>query len=334
VNLATGQGGSGRQAGSAFKVFTLAAAMKAGYRLDSYWVGPQTITIGDPQCAGRGGAPWVVSNAGDGEAGTFTLASATADSVNTVFAQLVTQVKPEAVVKVAEKMGIKSPLKPQCSITLGAQAINPLEMTAAYATLANKGVYHEPTPVERITTPDQTRLHFPLRTRTAIPENDANLVTYALQGVVTSGTGTAAALSDGRPVAGKTGTAQNYADAWFCGYTPQLATCVWVGYPKEEKPLLNIQDGSSTVGTVYGGTIPAEIWHDFMSDALDGARVIDFTHPDFSTQTEGNQAPPTTEPSPTETRSPRPGPSPSETPPRPSPRPSPKPKPKPKPKPT
>jgi membrane peptidoglycan carboxypeptidase len=201
-------------------------------------------------------------------------------------------------------------------------------MTAAYATLADQGVYHEPTPIERITTPQQTRLHVPQRTRTAIPANDANLVTNALQGVVTSGTGTAAALSDGRPVAGKTGTAQNYADAWFCGYTPQLATCVWVGYPKKEQPLLNIQDGSSVVGTVYGGTIPAEIWHDFMTDALNGAKVIDFTQPDFSTQTQGNQAPsPTTEPSPTERHSPRP--SPTEIPPKPKPRPSPRPSPKP-----
>lgn len=326
VNLATGQGGSGRQAGSAFKVFTLAAAMKDGYSLDSYWVGPETITVNDPKCAGRGGKPWIVSNAGDGEAGTFSLASATADSVNTVFAQLVTQVKPEAVVRVAERMGITSPLQPHCSITLGAQAVNPLEMTVAYATLANEGDYYEPTPFTRITTPEQTRLKVSQRTREALDPNDANLVTNALEGVVTSGTGIAASLSP-RPVAGKTGTAQNYADAWFCGYTPQLAACVWVGYPDEEKPLTDIQNGSSTVATVYGGTIPAEIWHDFMSDALEGQRTVGFTEPDFSTQTVGNQAPPSPEPEPEPTEEPtrpRPEPSPSDRP-RPNPRPSPSP---------
>ena len=93
--------------------------------------------------------------------------------------------------------------------------------------------------------------------------NVAAQVTGALQGVVTGGTGTAAALGS-RPVAGKTGTAENFQDAWFCGYVPQLATCVWVGYPKGEIPLLNVEG----VGEVFGGTLPAEIWHNYMAGAV------------------------------------------------------------------
>ena len=99
-------------------------------------------------------------------------------------------------------------------------------------------------------------------TRVLTP-NVAARLTGALQGVVQHGTGTAAALGS-RPVAGKTGTAENFQDAWFCGYVPQLATCVWVGYPKGEIPLLNVEG----VGEVFGGTLPAEIWHNFMGPAV------------------------------------------------------------------
>ena len=100
---------------------------------------------------------------------------------------------------------------------------------------------------------------------------------YALQGVVQKGTGTAAALG-ARPVAGKTGTAENFQDAWFCGYVPQLATCVWVGYPKGEIPLLNVEG----VGEVFGGTLPAEIWHNYMAGAVGNLPVKQFPTPDYN----------------------------------------------------
>ena len=116
--------------------------------------------------------------------------------------------------------------------------------------------------------------------------NDADLVTYALEDVVTSGTGTAARLSD-RPAAGKTGTAQDYVDAWFCGYTPQLATCVWVGYPQGEIPMECVEG----VCPVYGGTIPAAIWHDFMTVAMQGLPVESFTTPSFDGHTIGPETP-------------------------------------------
>ena len=116
--------------------------------------------------------------------------------------------------------------------------------------------------------------------------NDADLVTYALEDVVTSGTGTAARLSD-RPAAGKTGTAQDYVDAWFCGYTPQLATCVWVGYPQGEIPMECVEG----VCPVFGGTIPAAIWHDFMTVAMQGKPVESFTTPSFEGHTVGPEHP-------------------------------------------
>jgi penicillin-binding protein 1A len=113
--------------------------------------------------------------------------------------------------------------------------------------------------------------------RRALNSNVAAQLTYALQGVVQHGTGTAASLG-ARPVAGKTGTAENFQDAWFCGYVPQLATCVWVGYPKGEISLYNVEG----VGEVAGGTLPAEIWHDYMSQAVANLPVKDFPTPDLN----------------------------------------------------
>jgi penicillin-binding protein 1A len=307
VNLATGAGGSGRAAGSAFKPFTLAAAMKQHYSLNSYWYGPSQITIPDPECYTNGG-PWQPSNAADEESGSFSLANATKYSVNTVYAQLVTDVGPQNVVDVAHKLGIQSKLDPNCSIALGAVNVNPLEMTSAYATFAARGMHHRPTPLVSVKGPDGKPLPLGGKKPTrALPANDADLVTYALEGVVQpGGTGSAAALPDGRPIAGKTGTAQAYSDAWFCGYTPQLATCVWVGYVKDSESLVNVEG----VPYVYGGTIPAEIWRTFMERAMQHyPRVADFATPSFEGYTKGPSAsvPPTSAPTAT------PSPTPSET---------------------
>jgi penicillin-binding protein 1A len=329
VNLATGDGGSGRQAGSAFKPFTLAAAMEQGYSLDSRWYGPSPITIQDPECY-TDGAPWELSNASDSESGTFTLLSATTHSVNTVYAQVASAVTPKAIVDVAGRMGIRSPLEPVCSITLGTQAVTPLEMTNGYATIAARGWRHRASPLERVDTADgETDLQIGGRGKLVLRQNDADLITYALETVIESGTGTAAAI--GRPAAGKTGTAQEYWDAWFCGYVPQLVTCVWVGYPQGEIPLENVEGFSA----VYGGTIPALIWHDFMSQATANMRIKDFPEPSFEGYSLGAPTPPpppppsvapspSPKPSPSPSRSPKPSPSPSPTPsPSPSPPPSP-----------
>jgi penicillin-binding protein 1A len=338
VNLATDEcAGCGRQAGSAFKPFTLAAAMADGYDLRQYWSGPTPITIPNKECY-TNGRPWTLSNSSDSENGTFTLKDATAFSVNTVFAQVAAQLGPDRVVDMAHALGIRSKLEAVCSITLGTQAVNPLEMTNAYGTLADRGLLTRATPLisvnDRHKQPVPTSSGKPLNPpqQQVLDRNDADLVTSALQGVVDYGTGTAADL--GRQVAGKTGTAQEYVDAWFCGYlpapaarapapdgysaAPQLTTCVWVGYPKNEIPMTSVEG----VAPVFGGTIPAAIWHDYMLKAVDhlGIAPTLFPVPSNEGHTKGPATPapitpsPTLTPSPTETPSPTGTPSPTDSP--------------------
>jgi penicillin-binding protein 1A len=253
-----------REAGSAFKPFTLVAALEDGISLGSVWHGPPSLTIPDPRCEGAEG-PWRVSNYADESAGTMTLKDAIAHSVNTIFAQVVVAAGPEKVTHVAHRMGITTRLQPVCSITLGSQPVTPLEMTDAYATLAARGVRHAPTALGAVTwNGGELPAPRPRRARQAVPAGIVSETTDALEGVIEQGTGTAAEI--GRPAAGKTGTAESFEDAWFCGYVPQLATCVWIGYPQAEIPLLNVEGFPE----VFGGSIPALTWHDFMLGALAG----------------------------------------------------------------
>jgi penicillin-binding protein 1A len=315
--------GLGRQAGSAFKPFTLAAAMEQKISLNSVWSGPSSIEIPDKRCYDYAkGEPWTPHNAADEESGTFTLAQATAHSVNTVFAQVVTTVGPASVVDMAHRAGIDSDLQPVCSITLGSQGVHPLEMADAYATFAARGVHHDPISIAAVKNPSGSVIHRASTKGTRVMrQNNADLVTYALEGVIRSGTGTAAAID--WPDAGKTGTAQNYQDAWFCGYTAQLTTCVWMGYPRtENRPMVNVEG----VYHVFGGTIPAAIWHDFMTAAMKGQPAVDFPTPSFSgydTNPEGAIIPePSPPPSPSPPPTPTPGVIPSDTPKPPKPKPS------------
>jgi membrane peptidoglycan carboxypeptidase len=155
----------------------------------------------------------------------------------------------------------------------------------------------------------QQLIEFPGKGDQVISKNNANLVTKALEGVISKGTA-AATAPIGRPAAGKTGTAQDYRNAWFCGYTPQLAACVWVGYLNTNTPLLNVEG----VPEVFGGTIPAQIWHDFMVQATQNMKVENFTSPSQVGYTKGGSAPspqpqPTPTPTPSSKHSPSPAPS-------------------------
>jgi penicillin-binding protein 1A len=262
-----------RQAGSAFKTFTLTAALEDGISLDSVWTGPPSLTIPDPRCLGSTG-PWQVHNYADESAGTMPLVQAVARSVNTIFAQVVVRVGPDRVAEVAHRMGITSRLEPVCSITLGSPAVTPLEMTDAFATLADRGVRHAPFAIREIRSSHGLLLRRRSgRLRVAIPQDVADQVTYALEHVIAEGTGTAAAID--RPAAGKTGTGENFQDAWFCGYVPQLAACVWVGYPQGELPMTDVEGFSG----VFGGSLPALIWHDFMTTAVARRPVESFAVP-------------------------------------------------------
>jgi penicillin-binding protein 1A len=270
---------SGRTAGSAFKPFTLATAINQDISVYTGLSGPSSLTITDPKCS-TNGVPWTVHNYADESGGYMNLLDATAHSVNTIFAQLVDIVGPDQVAITAHKMGITSQLDSVCSITLGSQAVNPLEMTDAYATLAARGVHRDPQAFDLVRGPrggQIGKLNAP--GAQAIPQNTADLVTYALEGVVSHGTGTAAYF--GRPAAGKTGTAENYEDAWFCGYVPQLAACVWIGYPKAEISLFNVEG----YGAVFGGSLPALIWNRFMSEAVKSLPAQDFPYPQFTGHT-------------------------------------------------
>ena len=274
-NLAT-QGG--RTAGSSFKPFTLTTALLQGISLYSTFAGPPALTVPDPRCDFNG-QHWQPHNFADESSGTMNLIDATAHSVNTIYAQLAVLVGPQNIAATAHKMGISSPLSPVCSITLGVNAVNPLEMTDAYATLAARGIHHEPQAFQEVHGPTGALIATASKGTRVLPQSVADQVTYALEHVVQYGTGVAAGF--GRPAAGKTGTAENFQDAWFCGYVPQLVTCVWVGYPKGEIPLLNVEG----VGSVTGGSLPAEIWHRFMAAAVSSMPVLDFVTPQITGRT-------------------------------------------------
>jgi penicillin-binding protein 1A len=270
-----------RSTGSSFKPITLATALSEGVSLYSTFYGPPELFITDPACATNNG-PWDVHNFADETAGTMNLLDATANSVNTIFAQLISKVGARNVVAMAQHLGItETPggpyFKPVCAITLGSVGFTPLEMADVYATFADGGVHHAPQAFRTVRSAKGKVIPLSDKGQRAISSSVAAQLDYALQGVVQHGTGTAAALGS-RPVAGKTGTAENFQDAWFCGYVPQLATCVWVGYPRGEISLYNVEG----VGAVAGGTLPAEIWRDFMEPAVSNLPVKDFPTPDLS----------------------------------------------------
>lgn len=293
-NLATGAGTPGRQAGSAFKTFTLAAAVRAGISLESTYYGPARVTIDDPACATAGEA-WSPANYSDSGAGTMDLVGATASSVNTIYAQLVVDVGPQKVAEAARALGIRSDLgdPAPCSITLGTKEVTPLEMTNAYATLASLGVRHAPTPVRWVRSPDGEVLErVTKKGKRVLEENEAAQIIHALQQVVCCGTGTAAAI--GVPLFGKTGTTDDHADAWFCGASRLYAACVWIGYPEGRVPMEGVRGISVT-----GGSFPARIWHDFMAAIHEGLEVPGFPAPELTGQVISRVPAPSPAPSPT-----------------------------------
>jgi penicillin-binding protein 1A len=303
-NLAVDPGG-GRTAGSAFKGFTLAAALQAGISPNTVYNGDSPKTI--PNCGG--GQTWTLHNAEPG-GGSYPLWLATADSVNVVFAQVIDQVGPDNVAKVAHKMGITTPLTPVCPLTLGTSPVSPLDMTSGYATIANDGVHCQPYAIARVlsSTGQSIYRQKPDCTR-AIPAWVAEEETAMLEGVVRFGTGTAANI--GRPQAGKTGTGQNYQDAWFLGYVPQLATGVWVGYARAEVPMFYVPG----YGAGFGGVLAAPIWHDYMAMATQGMRIEYFASPSVGFYAAAPPSPsPTTSPTTTPTPTPTPIPTPTPTP--------------------
>ncbi|HXR29717.1 MAG TPA: transglycosylase domain-containing protein [Solirubrobacterales bacterium] len=253
-----------RQPGSSFKTFVLAAAIEQGVDPDStYYDGTSPKTLDLPY-----GGTWTVNNAEPG-GGTMSLASATWHSVNVIFAQLDLDVGPEEVTKTAQEMGITSPLESVPAEGIGGLAVGvtPLEMANAYATLANGGIHHEATAIDRVEFPDgKVDETSPDDGERVLSEGEAYEVTRLLEGVITQGTGAGYTYMGCSAAAGKTGTSEDTSDAWFVGYTPLYSTAVWVGHPQSREP------------TGYGGPTAGPIWRYYMESAVAG-NCPEFTVP-------------------------------------------------------
>jgi penicillin-binding protein 1A len=279
---------SARQAGSTFKTFVLASAIERGIDPDStyYTSAPFTCSIG-PWCQ----TPWQVHTYDNSYRGSMSITRGTLSSDNTIYAQLTLDVGPRYVWNMAHRLGVHlSPDKPVASIGLGSLAVSPLDMAAAYATFAAMGIYAKPMAITKVILPggheDKDSGWGKPQTKRALSEAVAWKVTDVLRQNALYGTG--AGSGDGIHVnAGKTGTTENHADAWFDGYTRQLCTVVWMGYPKGEIPMVSVHGQ-----TVAGATFPVPIWHAYMAAALWHHKVLGFELPDkyptYHSVTRGN----------------------------------------------
>ena len=260
-----------RQPGSTFKTFVLTTAVKQGIDPYSTYYTSKPLDLDLPQWG-----HWTVATADEGYLGTVNLQQATVASDNTVFAQLDLDVGPKAVAHTAKAMGITTELDGIPAEGLGGLRIgvSPLEMASAYGTLAAGGVHRKPVAVKKVVFPDG-HVERPERAppEQVLSEPVAWEVTRLLQDNITEGTGTAA-YTGCAGQAGKTGTTDEYTDAWFSGYQPNLSTSVWVGYPESNDVSMTSVHGR----TVFGGTFPAEIWHSLYTGA--GVPCEEFTEPE------------------------------------------------------
>jgi penicillin-binding protein 1A len=256
-----------RQAGSTFKPIALAAAVEDGM---NPWA---TRYLSAPFYYPPLG--WRVHTYDGRYAGPESVAAATIHSDNTVYARLALDVDSDAIAAMAQKLGVRTELQRTPSLALGTGAVTPLDMASAYATLAAGGIYSRPLAIRKVAFPGgkvDGGWDRPQRER-VVPDWVAATVTRVLEENMLHGTGVGAHLA-GRADAGKTGTTDNDADAWFCGYTPSLETTVWMGYPRAEIPMLDVHGGP-----VSGPTLPATAWRLFMERALAGAPNLDFAAP-------------------------------------------------------
>lgn len=255
-----------RQPGSAFKPFVYLTALQHDMTPDTT-MDDQPVTYGS----------WSPKNTGGSYSGTMALSDALAHSVNTIAVQLADKVGTKNIIANAKKMGITTldAKDDNLAMALGGltKGVTPLEMASAYGTFANKGVHVKPTAIVKIldrngnVLEDASTLEKEETKTRVMSEREAYEMTTMLEGVIDHGTGTAAAI--GRPAAGKTGTTDDNKDAWFVGYTPDIVTAVWIGD----------DTGSHSLGEIYGGTIPAEIWKDYMSSATSDESGGDFSAP-------------------------------------------------------
>jgi membrane peptidoglycan carboxypeptidase len=258
-------------AGSTFKPFAIIAALEAGIPLTSMWNGDS------PQIFDDLGKPYEVSNYGNEGWGQVDLLESTKHSINTVFVPLGQMAGLEKVVDVARRAGIPESVAmvPSPSVVLGVASPRVIDVTNAYATFAAQGVYSKPYLIGSVTGPNKGVLYEgQSQTQEVFAKDVMADLTYSLRSVVNGGTG-AAALALGRPAAGKTGTSQSNASAWFSAYTPQLAASVALFRDSASESL----NGIGGLTSVTGGTFPARIWTAFMKGALKGEPTMSFPAP-------------------------------------------------------
>ena len=258
-----------RQPGSTMKPFALLAAVEEGANPATTYYNSHPLHI----YLGAGANPpyWNVYTAEKSSGGRMSLVQATLASDNTVFGQLCLDLGPAAVVRMAHRMGITTKLTAVPSVVLGSEDVNVLEMADAYATMANEGIHHSPQAIEKVVFPNGRVAKTRIKGNRVISAGVAYTVDKILEQNTSYSGGTARTMPNyytGRS-AGKTGTTDNYVDAWFCGFNPRLATAVWMGYPQ----------GSITMPDVFGATYSLPIWGTFYNAVFGSTYIPDFATP-------------------------------------------------------
>ncbi|MEU4325032.1 transglycosylase domain-containing protein [Nonomuraea dietziae] len=284
-------GGMGFQAGSTFKVFTLATALKQGWRFDQGFKTPGMFvpSEGYKNCAGAPvNAPTtkIYNASGEGKGGPHSLSTGTWKSVNIFYMMLERRVGLCNVVETARSLGVAradgAPLREVPTFTLGVNEMDPLTVAGAFAAFAARGRYCRPVAIVEIVDREGLRTRVPPSCEQALERDVADAVNHILSGVFSQGT--MKGQSIGRPAAGKTGTNNGYTSAWFAGYTPDLAAAVSVGDIRGSYryPLREVEIGGQSYGQVQGASLPGPIWVASMEAALRDTHPTSFVHPDMA----------------------------------------------------
>lgn len=265
-----------RNPGSSMKPFALLGALERNISLGTALPAPPTIEIQCPTVCVEDSDIWTVSNVGTRDYGVLSLADATSSSINTVYAQLSKIIGPAKTAEVAQRLGIQSDLPEVLSIVLGTGAVSPLEMASAYSNFATNGLWASPYIISAVISPDNRILY----EHEVEYHSNGDPAAFAAARIplttVPTPEGTAARASIGRPQGGKTGTHQGFRDAWYVGFVPTHTTAVWVGYEHNQIPLENVFIGGESHRRVYGGSVPAPIWAEFMQIMLEGTETTGF----------------------------------------------------------
>ncbi|MDR7385786.1 transglycosylase domain-containing protein [Promicromonospora iranensis] len=300
INYAAGpaRGASrGMQPGSTFKPFVLAEWLMEGHTLDEYVDADNIARYSsdfDSSCTSVdiGSEAWSPANTEGAAGGSVTVREATEQSANTAFVDMATQLDLCGIRDTAWDMGFRptlssdgtalaEPTKEDVQVTpsmvLGTQNTSPLQMSAAYATLASNGTYCDPVAIDQVSMADGTHIDLPSNNcdPSALPADVSATVVDAMQGVLTEGSASGNGLDGGRPAAGKTGTSQLSAQTWFVGFTAEVSTAVWVGEVSGDTPHLDVTVGGVRMQPLYGSSVAAPLWKDYMDAALGGTPVTD-----------------------------------------------------------